>query len=485
MREALLKYFSPNNLDNHPLKINIWWACIISEGLQFLIFLIDVIRVVLLAGKPMPFGTQRLVISMLLILIAFMANSKYSYRVSAFLFMLSPYLVFVVYPITPFYDNLIENLVLLTFLSLVTSIIPYMIYNLKQDAIWVVSWVLVIFITTFFSFKVTIDRMLEEDFAVLARQLLDQPIIPLAYFSTLAFLHGSLFYFKRNLEEQRDDIADKHQKLASHQTEILAQRDNLEELNEVKNRIFSIIAHDLRSPLNSLQSIISLFRTDGELSPHQLQELINKIGIKVQNVSALLNNLLYWAMSQMDAKLTMKPKYLQVRPFVQETWQLFAEAAEEKNIGLVAEVPRDLPPLLADEDALRLVLRNLMANAIKFTHPYGKVTLTAKHIPGAIRISVEDTGIGMTKEQIDNVIAGTVSQSVLGTKNEKGTGLGLLITKEFLERNGGTLSISSTPGENTHISFTLPLAPLQHPMASAPEFPASPQEKMPAPTLEV
>jgi len=295
---------------------------------------------------------------------------------------------------------------------------------------------------------------------------LNQPMIQLGYFATLIFLHATLFYFKRNLEKQRDSLANKHEELASQQSKILDQRDNLEELNQVKDRIFSIIAHDLRSPLNSLQSILSLFQKETDLTPDQFKELINKVGVKVQNVSTLLNNLLYWAMSQMDAKYTMKPKYLQVRPFVQETWQLFDEAAQEKSIKMDSKIPKELPPLLADEDALRLVLRNLVANSIKFTHPHGKVQLTASHIPGALQIKIEDTGIGMTRDQINQVKAGTVSQSVLGTRNEKGTGLGLLITKEFLERNGGTIHFHSTPGEGTCVSVTFPLAPEQHPMAA-------------------
>ncbi|HAA12016.1 MAG TPA: hypothetical protein DCE41_10080 [Cytophagales bacterium] len=456
----------PQKWDVEQLQTNIRWACIISLGLEFIILGIDLIGVILEKGKPIPYGSYRLMATIAISYAALWFNQRTTYRVSAGLFMASHYLGFIFYPLIPYYDNLTENLILLAFLSLVTSVMPYVIYNLKRDTVWVVAWILTILVTTFFAFRVTLNRMVDTDIALLAHQLLDQYMIQIGYFSTLLFLHGTLFYFKRNLETQRDNIAQKHEKLSSQQAEILAQRDNLEELNQVKDQIFSIIAHDLRSPLNSLHNILSLFQQGNNLTTHELQSLLNKVGRKVQNVSTLLNNLLYWAMSQMNAKMTMKPKYLTVKPFVQETFRLYEEVSVEKHIKITAAIPGDLPPILADEDALRLVLRNLIANALKFTHPYGKVQVSASHIPGAIRIDVSDTGIGMSKEQIQRVLSGTVSQSVLGTQNEKGTGLGLLITKEFLERNGGALGIRSEPLEGTTVYFTLPLAPNQHPMAA-------------------
>ena len=403
-------------------------------------------------------GTYRLLVGITILFLANRVAQSRGYRPAAHLIMGAFYLLFIAYPLLPYYRDLEEDLFLLMFLSLVISIMPYLTFHIRKDLKYILGWSILTIATSLASFAGILSALQHDTFYQLPQVMEEQPMVAIGYFSCLVFLQVAFYHFKMMVEKQQEEIAARNYLLEQHQEEITAQRDNLEELNQVKDRIFSIIAHDLRSPVNSLQSILAFFQGDGDLPPTQFRDLINKVGVRVQGVNTLLNNLLYWAMSQMEAEVKMKPAAYSLEPYFQELKTIFHEVAQDKQITLTAEVADDLPQLYCDGDALRLVLRNLVANALKYTHPGGSVVVMARAHAQYLRIMVRDTGVGMEEEQRKKLLQDAQTNSTLGTKNEKGTGLGLMITKEFLQRNQGALGIDSVAGEGSTFWFTLPLA---------------------------
>lgn len=229
--------------------------------------------------------------------------------------------------------------------------------------------------------------------------------------------------------------------------------------NQVKDRLFSIIAHDLRGPVNSLQAALLLLQEE-DLTAQERQELMSELNTMSRATSDLLNNLLYWASSQMKG-FSVTPDVIDLSGLVQQNFQLALPAAQQKGIIMMDQFP---PGLLAraDQAMVNLVIRNLVTNAIKFTPAGGLVVTGGSALPNEVRLYIRDTGIGMKPEDIDKILTGKVVQSTYGTKNEKGVGLGLILCREFISANGGTFSIESEPGKGTTFTITLPASADRH-----------------------
>jgi signal transduction histidine kinase len=226
----------------------------------------------------------------------------------------------------------------------------------------------------------------------------------------------------------------------------------LVELNAVKNKLFSIVSHDLRSPLSTLQTFLMIFK-EADLTPEKRQSYIEKLQSTLENTSQLLDNLLHWSATQINSVEPRKEK-VDIRSLADESFDLIKTQADHKRIVLENKIaPTAIA--MADENMLRVVFRNLLSNSIKFTPEGGYVTIAGVAEKGHVRVSIKDTGIGMNQETSRTILDSARAQSRQGTRNEKGFGIGLQLCKDYIEKNGGTLNVESEEGKGSTFSFTL------------------------------
>lgn len=242
--------------------------------------------------------------------------------------------------------------------------------------------------------------------------------------------------------------------LLQHQDEMEKRSEELEKLNQVKDKFFSIISHDLRSPINALAGILDLL-DKGAIKPEELHIHTQELKVRFNHTRTLLNNLLDWTLLQMD-KLNLQASKINLYKIVEENIQLLLPV-QGKNIKIVNSVPHDALGF-ADSNTINLVIRNLMTNALKFTNDGGEVLIEAKTKGFEWEVSVRDNGIGMKPEVIQILFDKTAPYTTRGTANEKGTGLGLILCKEFVEKNGGKIRVDSQEGKGSLFAFTLPKA---------------------------
>ena len=240
--------------------------------------------------------------------------------------------------------------------------------------------------------------------------------------------------------------------LLRHQQEMETRSEELERLNQVKDKFFSIISHDLRSPINALAGLLDLL-DKGAVKPEELSQHIHELKSRFNHTRTLLNNLLDWTLLQMD-KLNLQPTRIDLQKMVDENIQLLG-SVPNKQIRLYNSVPAGTIGF-ADSNTVNLVLRNLMTNAIKFTNDGGEVRISAKDQDHEWLITVRDNGVGMNDEVQRILFDKTAPYTTRGTANEKGTGLGLILCKEFVEKNGGRIFVESEEGKGSKFSFTLP-----------------------------
>jgi anti-sigma regulatory factor (Ser/Thr protein kinase) len=229
----------------------------------------------------------------------------------------------------------------------------------------------------------------------------------------------------------------------------------LEVANSSKDKFFSIIAHDLKLPFNSLINISELLMKQyDEFDSKAIKNFILGINQSSHFAFNLLQNLLSWANSQTN-RIEISPTSFDIKLLLEETLSLFSYNAHEKNIELISEIGSDTY-VYADVNMVDTVVRNLISNAIKFTNAGGKISLMSKIVNNEVQISISDTGIGIKKVDIEKLFRFDISHSTTGTKMEKGTGLGLILCKEFIEKNNGKIFIESLWGRGSTFSITLP-----------------------------
>ncbi|MFN9502443.1 MAG: ATP-binding protein [Chryseotalea sp.] len=242
--------------------------------------------------------------------------------------------------------------------------------------------------------------------------------------------------------------------LLEHQDEMRKRSVELEKLNQVKDKFFSIISHDLRSPINALAGLLDIMDRGG-LSEQDMKANIRELKVRFNHTRTLLNNLLDWTLLQMD-KLSLQPAKISLHKIASENIQLLS-AVQNKNIRFENQIPENTIAF-ADSNTINLVMRNLLTNAIKFTNENGNITLQASEEEKLWRIGIKDDGVGMNKSVVSMLFDKTAPYSTRGTANEKGTGLGLILCKEFVEKNGGTIWVESEEGKGSTFTFTIPKA---------------------------
>jgi two-component system, sensor histidine kinase and response regulator len=263
------------------------------------------------------------------------------------------------------------------------------------------------------------------------------------------------------LQAKNQEIAQQNEELAQSQEEIVTQRDmvakqntELYELNEIKNKLFAIIGHDLRSPINSLKGLLKLL-TEKHISIDEFFMFSEKLKIGVEHVYFTLNNLLLWANSQMHG-IKPNPQNINVYKISQENTNLLFQTFADKNIQFANHIEEHLS-VFADPDQVSLVFRNLISNAIKFSNQGSVISLSSKKVDNFCEIAVSDTGIGMDAETSENLFVKNTHFTTLGTSGEKGTGLGLLLCQEMIEANGGKIWVESKLEKGSTFFFTLPM----------------------------
>lgn len=262
---------------------------------------------------------------------------------------------------------------------------------------------------------------------------------------------------KENNEQLEQKVVERTAALEKALAEIHEQKEELEELNATKDKFFSIVAHDLRSPVNSLSGFSAMLAEHGDkMTPQEISHFSKDLNKSMKNAISLIENLLNWASTQMN-KVQHEPKELDLNVLVEETLAQLDSAALSKQIVLESRLSPEVK-VYADENHLRLILRNLATNALKFTPEGGRVTISTQikqnGIPKA-EVAISDTGIGMSQEKLAKLFKIGDSQSTKGTAGEKGTGLGLILCKEFIEKNGGHIGVESQPGNGTTFRLLL------------------------------
>jgi signal transduction histidine kinase len=246
-------------------------------------------------------------------------------------------------------------------------------------------------------------------------------------------------------------------KLKKSNLSLSKKNDELEGSNKQKDKFFSIIAHDLRSPFQGFFSLTKMMTEEaGSYSAQEFANFGKEMHKTTDNLFSLLKNLLEWAQMQ-KGSMSFQPKDISLSNLIAENVQILKERSNQKEIEIINNV---LSPfqVYADPQMVNSILLNLISNAVKFTNRNGVVTISARKTEDQmVEISISDTGIGMPKSLVDKLFIVGEKISSIGTDGELSTGLGLLLCKEFVEKNGGKIWVESEEGKGTTLSFNLPI----------------------------
>jgi signal transduction histidine kinase len=247
-----------------------------------------------------------------------------------------------------------------------------------------------------------------------------------------------------------------HVELRNSREELKKANVQLKELNATKDKFFSIIAHDLRNPVQSLLMASEMLQCNYDmLNEEKRRNYIGKLHKNTELTADLLENLLNWSRSQ-RGKLTYKPESLDLCVLAVETIELLKEHAESKSIGVVSRIAENTEAV-GDKDMVKTVIRNLVSNAVKFTPVGGEVVLSVQETDDWVEVTVSDNGVGILPEDLDTLFRIDTQKTTMGTAKEKGTGLGLILCKEFVQINKGNIRAESEPGKGSAFTFTLPV----------------------------
>ena len=292
------------------------------------------------------------------------------------------------------------------------------------------------------------NKLLKEQQARTKVELERQALVIASIAVLLLFSAVGIFaLYRSNVNKNRINSTLRKQKEIIHEQNV-----QLEQLNGVKDKLFSTITHDLRGPVSSLKLFISYLR-DEELDHNVIKEYTRQSTATMDHIMESMENILQWSKSQWKG-LTIEPTQINLHQIAKEKIRLLEQMAKKKSITVHNLVPPSTEAY-ADLQMINLVVRNLLSNAIKFTEQNGTIRVRCAEYDDIVEVSVEDSGIGMTEEQIKKIF--TLEHSSLkGTQDEPGTGLGLLLCKEFVEKNGGKIIVESVLGAGSVFTFTVP-----------------------------
>lgn len=295
-------------------------------------------------------------------------------------------------------------------------------------------------------------QLLEKSNEINALNLEKQKILKIFFLVVLLLLAIFMLVFilrfrslskaKAQLEAQKEEIEKANARLM--------------EVNAMRDKLFAVVSHDLRSPFSSIVSFSRIIKRDmDELDRDELRSLISDLDKSVVTINDLLDNLLQWSMTQ-SGSLTYRPEYLQLEELVQGSLSVYRQHARGKGVSLNSDVLSDTV-VWADQHLTGGILRNLLSNAIKFTPSGGQIKITAETTGHEVHVCVSDTGVGMDATEQAKLFSSTSFFTTRGTDDERGSGLGLLICKEFAQRQGGRIWLVSEKHKGSSFYFSLPL----------------------------
>jgi two-component system sensor histidine kinase/response regulator len=302
--------------------------------------------------------------------------------------------------------------------------------------------------------NVSTDKVTSADNVEMNKVLDKYKIILYALLAALIVVSALLVftYLKRNSSiKDLQELEEKNVKIELQNEAFSEQTKHLENVNNVKDKLFSIVSHDLKDSLSSINGFIDLLK-DGSLTREEFDDLIPELSENANNASLLLFNLLNWSKSQMQS-LEPKPSLFDIQEVFESKVKLVDQRMESKGITLVDHTLRDFA--YADRSMFEIVIQNLLANALKFCKNGDTITVSNYISNGSCIVSIADTGIGVSKENLSKLFKNN-SFTTMGTNNEKGTGLGLSICKELVELNHGKIWVESTQGIGSTFYVQLP-----------------------------
>lgn len=269
----------------------------------------------------------------------------------------------------------------------------------------------------------------------------------------IAFIFYGLYLIKRENTGYQQSILQQKEELAANEKLLQNQTQELTEVNAFKNRLFSIIAHDLKSPIYAMKHLFQNMQ-QYDLPAEEIKGMVPEIVNELTYTTSLMENVLLWTRSQMQSD-SVRPQQIDVTGLMTDVMKLLRLQAEAKQIRIKLETDNDTIAAFADKDMVNLIFRNLLSNAIKYTPEKGSITVGAHKDLSGVEVFVKDTGMGINRETLDKINLNNY-YTTKGTAGESGTGLGLMLCREFLARNGGKMHIESQPGKGSVFSFTLP-----------------------------
>ncbi|GAB1371881.1 hypothetical protein MASR1M45_19430 [Candidatus Kapaibacterium sp.] len=268
--------------------------------------------------------------------------------------------------------------------------------------------------------------------------------------SALLWSHNlNSFRQSRIIEKQQNELSEKNRKLEFSESELIKS-------NQTKDKFFSIIAHDLRNPIGGIKSYLNLLSHEFDsFSKKEVEEGLELMSSNADQVYYLLENLLEWSKTQRELIVTEYTKF-DLNSLINNINSLFRIRASSKNIKLYNHVPKETS-IIADLNLLNTIIRNLVSNAIKFTPDGGSIEITYSKDDNYHKISVIDSGVGMSEEILKSLFDAQHNSSSLGTNNEKGSGLGLLLVKELLLKMNGDISVESVINKGSKFIVEIPV----------------------------
>jgi signal transduction histidine kinase len=224
--------------------------------------------------------------------------------------------------------------------------------------------------------------------------------------------------------------------------------------NKVRDRLLSVMSHDIKSPLNALRGLLQVYHR-GDVKQEEFGQFTRHIENDLSKTGLLVENILYWTTTQLKGVQVRREKF-DLHVLMEENMELFQTVASHKNVSVVHDVAKSFP-VVVDRNILSFAVRNLLANAIKFSYEGGQVNIFATRQNGHLNIQIKDHGTGMDEETIQALLKPQQALTTTGTRNETGTGLGVALCSDYLQKGGGQLSVESILGQGTTFTITLPL----------------------------
>lgn len=264
-----------------------------------------------------------------------------------------------------------------------------------------------------------------------------------------------LSYVNRKKKRTNEILNSQNEKIESQKKSLEALNEELQALNATKDKFFSIIAHDLKNPVFNFKSLSDMLMADYKImDDNERIEFVGLLSNSAGHMYALLDNLLTWSRTQRDA-INYDPFRNHIDEFLKTTINVIKMSAESKDIQIKTDIQEN-SFVFADFNMLNTIVRNLLSNSLKYTQRNGKISLIAYNEGNKATIIIKDSGVGIPKEKIPTLFAVGKNRSTDGTEDEKGTGLGLIIVKEFVDKSSGEISVESIVGEGTTFTITLP-----------------------------